>query len=219
MIPAVIELRQYTLHPGRSDDLIALFEREFVDTQEAEGIRLIGLFRDLDDPDRFVWLRGFPDMESRRASLERFYSGPVWAAHRDAANETMIDSDDVLLLKPVSDVAGLTLAGRSPAPAGAAVLLVGVHDRPREGDLSAVVEDSLSAVGLKPLAVLETEPAANTFPRLPVRTDGPWLVWLAVAGSPAEAKAAAGELKSNLVLGPPQRLLRLVPTPRSRLRP
>ena len=27
---SVLELRQYTLHPGRRDELIALFEREFV---------------------------------------------------------------------------------------------------------------------------------------------------------------------------------------------
>ena len=55
-------LRQYTRHPGRRDDLVALFEREFAETEEAEGIRLIGQFLNLDDPDRFVWFRGFPDM-------------------------------------------------------------------------------------------------------------------------------------------------------------
>ena len=56
----VVELRQYTLKSGQRDTLIALFEREFVESQEAVGIELIGTFRDLDDPDRFVWLRGFP---------------------------------------------------------------------------------------------------------------------------------------------------------------
>jgi hypothetical protein len=57
--------------------LIALFEREFLDTQEATGMRVLGQFRDLDAPDRFVWLRGFPDMAQRRASLEAFYNGPA----------------------------------------------------------------------------------------------------------------------------------------------
>ena len=51
---AVIELRQYTLKPGQRDVLIELFEREFVETQEAVGIQLVGTFRDLDRPDRFV---------------------------------------------------------------------------------------------------------------------------------------------------------------------
>jgi hypothetical protein len=33
----VAELRQYTLHGGRRDELIALFDREFVESQEAAG--------------------------------------------------------------------------------------------------------------------------------------------------------------------------------------
>ena len=98
----VIELRQYTLQPGQRDVLIELFEREFVESQEAIGMRLVGQFRDVERPDRFVWIRGFPDMRSRAESLQAFYGGPVWAAHRDAANATMIDSDNVLLLRPAT---------------------------------------------------------------------------------------------------------------------
>jgi hypothetical protein len=55
----ILELRMYTLHPGRRDELIRLFEREFIETQEAVGIQVIGQFYDLDDPNRFIWLRGF----------------------------------------------------------------------------------------------------------------------------------------------------------------
>ena len=58
----MVELRQYTLHPSRRDDLIELFDREFVETQEATGMHIVAQFRDLDDPDRFVWIRGFTDM-------------------------------------------------------------------------------------------------------------------------------------------------------------
>src|SRR5512143_3890578 len=36
---AVVELRDYTLHPGRRDELIALFEGEFIEAQEAAGMR------------------------------------------------------------------------------------------------------------------------------------------------------------------------------------
>src|SRR5687767_12064427 len=105
--PQVVELRQYTLHPGRRDELITLFEREFVHTQEAAGIAVLATFRDLDGPDRFVWLRGFADMASRAEALQCFYGGPAWQAHRDQANATMVDSDDVLLLRPVPSHRGI----------------------------------------------------------------------------------------------------------------
>jgi hypothetical protein len=35
-------------------------------------MRIIGQFRDLDHPDRFVWLRGFADMEARTQALGAF---------------------------------------------------------------------------------------------------------------------------------------------------
>ena len=102
LAPAIVELRQYLLKRGRRDELVELFEREFVESQEAVGIRVIGQFRDVDRVNHFVWLRGFADMDSRRAALTAFYGGPVWKSNSAAANATMIDSDDVLLLRPAS---------------------------------------------------------------------------------------------------------------------
>ena len=97
---AVLELRQYTLKPGRRDALIDIFDRHFIESQEALGMSVVGQFRDRRRPDRFVWLRGFSDMESRRNALAAFYDGPIWGAHKAKANDTMLDSDNVLLLKP-----------------------------------------------------------------------------------------------------------------------
>src|SRR5690606_711984 len=75
--------------------------REFVESQEELGARIVGTFRDVGDPDRFVWVRSFPDVATRRAALAGFYGGPVWREHGPAANATMVDFSDVLLLEPV----------------------------------------------------------------------------------------------------------------------
>jgi hypothetical protein len=80
-------------------------------------MRIAGLFRDLDAPDRLVWLRGFPDMPARAEALEDFYGGPVWQAQRDAANATMIDSSDVLLLRPLETGTGFPDAPLPPVGA------------------------------------------------------------------------------------------------------
>src|SRR4029077_3663168 len=111
----IVELRQYTLHPGKRDVLIDLFDREFIETQEALGMMVLGQFRDVDDPDRFVWLRGFPDMPTRAKGLSAFYGGPGWQRHREVANATMIDSDNVLLLRPAAPETGF-LPGMQPRP-------------------------------------------------------------------------------------------------------
>src|SRR2546430_14935965 len=86
----IVELRQYTLHPGKRDVLIDLFDREFIEPQEALGIKVIVQFRDLDRPDLFVWLSGFRDMTSRAKALGDFYGGPRWETRREAAYATVI---------------------------------------------------------------------------------------------------------------------------------
>lgn len=58
----VVELRQYTLQPGQREAFIRIFEEKLLDPHEATGMRVLGLFRDLDAPDKVVWLRGHADM-------------------------------------------------------------------------------------------------------------------------------------------------------------
>lgn len=172
----VVELRQYTLHEGRRDELIALFDREFIDPQEALGARVIGQFRDLDDPDRFVWIRGFSGMEARREALSAFYGGPVWQAHRDAANPTMLDSDNVLLLKPARTDDGFEPGSRGAGPSGS-VLTAAIHYLDAaltdafSGFFEAQMRPLIEADGAPVLATFVSETAANSFPALPVRGD------------------------------------------------
>ncbi|GAB2928753.1 NIPSNAP family protein [Streptomyces mayteni] len=175
MPPTVIELRQYTLRPGRRDELIELFDREFVETQEEVGMTVLGQFRDLDDPDRFVWLRGFRDMPTRHRALTAFYDGPVWAKHGPQANATMLDSDDVLLLRPLSadSAFATTPTDRPPAPERFVAATLWSFP-PGQQDGIALIRDGLLPLlhetGPAPLAALTTETAPNTFTRLPVRT-------------------------------------------------
>ncbi|MEY9871490.1 hypothetical protein ABH931_000963 [Streptacidiphilus sp. MAP12-33] len=163
----IVELRQYTLHPGARDTLIELFEREFVTGQEAVGISVGGRFRDLDDPDRFVWMRAFSDMAQRRRALEAFYTGPVWRRNRDEANATMLDSDNVLLLRG---------PGFTPQPGTPEVLATICHP----SDPTAF--DAYAARYLLPAQALHrTEHAENDYPQLPVRTGEDVRVWFGPA--------------------------------------
>ncbi|MGC4949137.1 NIPSNAP family protein [Streptomyces sp. DT224] len=167
---SIVELRQYTLHPGARDTLIELFEGEFVTGQEAAGITVGGRFRDLDDPDRFVWLHAFPDMAHRRRALEAFYDGPVWRRHRDAANATMADSDDVLLLRG---------PGCTPPPDATEVRVTVCHPP------GPAVFDAYAARHLTPSHALHrTEHAENDFPRLPVRTGEDVRIWFGPSAPP-----------------------------------
>ena len=235
----IFELRQYTLHPGQREVLIEVFDREFVESQEALGMEVVGQFRDLDRPDRFVWLRGFPDMTARRRALSAFYGGPVWAEHKDVANTTMVDFDDVLLLRPhapdtafpPSD-APRPQAGSGDQPRSIVTATVYRLAQPCTAELmhlfTSLVEPPLAAAGAARVALLQTEPAQNTYPALPVREDEHVLVRLARFDDAAahaahlhrlqspDWQSAQRQLRPHLLAQPQQ--LRLGPTTRSWLR-
>jgi NIPSNAP len=236
----IVELRQYTLHAGMRDTLIELFDREFVESQEATGMVVIGQFRDMDNPDRFVWLRGFADMPARAQALQDFYGGPIWKTHRDAANATMIDSDNVLLLRPAHPKSGFDLAQGKRPPTGTTEipkgLVVATIYYLKEGAVPKFM--NFFERKLKPLLIdanvtvlgyFVTEKSANTFPALPVREGANVFVWFAsfpdeaayaehistVLNSPRWQNQVAKEL-TNIVKGD-REVLRLSPTARSRL--
>jgi NIPSNAP len=204
----ILELRQYTLHPGRRDELIELFERELVESQEAVGMEVAGHFRDLDDPDRFVWLRGFADLAARLAGLTAFYGGPVWQAHRGAANATMIDSDDVRLLGEARPGSGLSWPIAPARPSRTPRDRAGSRSEPRA--LIEVTSYALARAAEEPLrarfceelgpllrdhggallGVYKTLAVTNDFPRLPVRT-GEWALTTVARFADDEAHARA----------------------------
>lgn len=241
----VVELRQYTLKPGKRDALIDIFDGKLIEGQEEAGMTIIGQFRDLDRPDMFVWLRGFDGMDARKDALSAFYGGPVWAAHRDAANATMIDSDDVLLLKPAWPGAGFDLSGAPRAglitdekPSRdkplAGIVVIQIHQLRLDTDAGFVSRFGAEMVqltttyGARPLAAFVTEHAENSFPRLPVRLgENVFINVIGFDSAQAHARheaALAGSPAWSLfrrqgqqVLTGPAVTLRLSPTPRSRL--
>jgi hypothetical protein len=231
----VLELRQYTLVGGRRDELITLFERELLAPQNAAGAQVVGSFRDLDDPDRFVWLRSFHDLAARARALETFYGGPVWAAQRAAANATMVDSSNVLLLRPFAEPPPARTASR-PLPHGGGLIRFSLHYL-RETDALRFAEffeahcaPRIESRGVPILGRFITETAANNFPRLPVRERESVFVWMARLDNEAAERRLSAALAADSgwrdaageeilpALSTKAEILRLLPTAASALR-
>jgi hypothetical protein len=179
----VVELRQYTLHSGGRDTLVRVFEDHFIEGQRQVGIRIGGIYLDENDPDRFVWFRGFTDLDQRVEALESFYFGPIWAEHRDVANGTMRDSHDVLLLRPTVP----SHRTQEPAPSADSRpsqdrVHVSVYIYPADLELETwlstdfhrILEQELDTA----VATWRSHPGPNGFPKLPVREDNAF-VWAA----------------------------------------
>ncbi|MGJ4893337.1 NIPSNAP family protein [Bradyrhizobium sp. HKCCYLRH3099] len=184
---AIFELRRYRLRPGGRAALTELFDAAFVEPQEALGMRIEGEFWDRDDPDAFVWVRSFADWDSRARALQAFYGGPVWAAHGAAANATMLNSDNVLLLKLAGALAPFAHSlpraeGKARSQATGLVVASVCSLAPgKEAGFAELFSERacpiLRQTGARIEAMFVSERGANNFPRLPVREGETVFVW------------------------------------------
>jgi hypothetical protein len=231
----VIELRRYTLKDGAREEFARYFETWFPEAFQQLGALIFGQFLERANPSVFTWVRGFPDMAAHAKVNQDFYSGPVWKEHRTTMNDRLVDHTNVLLLRPLSPGRGLpVLPAVDPVREELGARGVGV------AHVFAVKPDGVEAfaqqaeatfaryrdAGMREAGVLVTLDEPNNFPALPIRTDGPYLVWFGIAEdspsldarfTPLAERAARGLFATGLLRDAPEVIL-LQPTRRSRLR-
>jgi hypothetical protein len=74
----LVEIRRYTLKPGRSEEFLSWFDEEVRPAMEEAGMRILGMFSAVEDPDVFIYLRGFGSAAERDRLTDAFYQSPVW---------------------------------------------------------------------------------------------------------------------------------------------
>lgn len=84
----LVEIRRYTITPGRRDEFVEWFEGEVLPAMEAAGMRILGVFVGVDDPQAFWYLRAFASEEERERQTAAFYQSEAWlGGMRDRALE------------------------------------------------------------------------------------------------------------------------------------
>jgi hypothetical protein len=236
---SVVELCQSVTHPGRRDEHIALFEEHLIDGQEACGMRIVGQFRCAGDPDRFVWMRAFSDMDARLLALEEFYCGPIWREHRIAAGPATVASSDALFLRPAGDCLCLDAVGRAARGelarrADKPGLVIAVIDRLAEARarefarmFEELVAPALRTAGAALIGCFTGEPTASSSLGATGESIFSWLASFADRAAYADHRAALRRDRAWIESVAPavraclvgrERVLELIPTRRSLLR-
>jgi len=105
----VIELRNYLLKENSLDRFADYFEEHLTEPQEKSGGYILGRYRVEGIPNRFFWIRGFQNMHTRIQFLRAFYDeGTAWKEFGAGANEMILDSDRVHLLRPLNGITSFT---------------------------------------------------------------------------------------------------------------
>ena len=93
----IVEVRSYRIKPGKREEFVRMFETRAVSAQHSHGIKIIGPFLDVENPNKFVFLRSFPSLEERERMKAAFYGSELWKNELEAYAMPLLESYDVIL--------------------------------------------------------------------------------------------------------------------------
>src|SRR5690349_21223091 len=94
----IIEMRTYKTKPGRRADFLEIFHSKSVPAHAEIGMKILGPFLSIEDPDTFFWMRGFPDLPSRDPMKAEFYEGQLWKKELENVLLPMLEKYEVVLV-------------------------------------------------------------------------------------------------------------------------
>jgi NIPSNAP len=189
-----IELRNYLLKPGTSDQFVKYFKDHFIRSQNVLGAYTPGQFRIKGEADRFFWIRGFDTMQDRSQFLPAFYGAEVWKEFGPAANDMMLEWHNVHLLKPIT---GNTIAIDKKQN-----LLVIDYYTAVDNRFDQLIDlfkefyiPLFHSYAVNDVSLWVSEMTENDFPRLPVYQDKNLLVAMTGYSSEDKYREVADRLK------------------------
>lgn len=93
----IVEVRSYRIKPNKRAEFIELFETKAIPAQRSYGMKIVGPLLDVENPNKFVFLRSFPSLEERDRMKDDFYEGPLWKNELEAIALRLLESYDVIL--------------------------------------------------------------------------------------------------------------------------
>ncbi len=95
----IIEMRTYTTKPGKRSEFLEIFRSKSIPAHAEIGMKIMGPFLSVEDPDVFFFMRGFPDLASREPMKARFYDGELWKGELENILMPILEKYDVVLVE------------------------------------------------------------------------------------------------------------------------
>lgn len=95
----IIEMRTYKTKPGQRSQFLEIFRRKSMPAHAEIGMKILGPFVSVEDPDTFFFMRGFPDLPSREPMKAKFYEGELWKKELESVLMPMLEKWDVVLVE------------------------------------------------------------------------------------------------------------------------
>lgn len=94
----IVEMRTYKTKPGKRAEFLEIFRSRSVPAHAEIGMKILGPFLSVEDPDVFFFMRGFPDPASREPMKAQFYEGELWKKELENLVMPMLERYDVVVV-------------------------------------------------------------------------------------------------------------------------
>jgi hypothetical protein len=83
---------------------LEIFRSKSMPAHAKLGMKILGPFLSIEDPDTFFFMRGFPNLASREPMKAMFYEGDLWKREFENVMIPMIDKYDVVVVDDSEDL-------------------------------------------------------------------------------------------------------------------
>lgn len=97
-------MRTYKTRPGKRAEFLEVFRTRSIPAHHEIGMKILGPFLSVEDPEVFFFMRGFPDLVSRDPMKAKFYESDLWKRELEPVLMPMLEKYEVAL---VDDPGGL----------------------------------------------------------------------------------------------------------------
>ena len=95
----IVEMRTYKIKPGLRSRFIEIFRSRSIPAHVEIGMKILGPFLSIEDPDTFFFMRGFPDIASREPMKAKFYEGELWKGELEGILMPMLEKYEVTVVE------------------------------------------------------------------------------------------------------------------------
>jgi len=95
----IIEMRTYKTKPGKRAEFLQIFRSKSIPTHTEIGMKILGPFLSVENPDTFFFMRGFPDIASREPMKAKFYEGKLWKSELENVLMPILEKYEVVVVE------------------------------------------------------------------------------------------------------------------------
>jgi hypothetical protein len=95
----IVEMRTYRIKRGRRAEFLEIFVQKSLPAHAMIGMKILGPFVSIDDPNTVFFMRGFPTLASREPMKASFYESTLWKSELEGLLMPLLDTYDVVLVE------------------------------------------------------------------------------------------------------------------------